>query len=409
MTNQSMNNGPSLRKRGRIESAINSAAKTAVSSALSTAGPLGSLGNQIAPAVIDSITDRLFNMSVSAPSRRAIANDNRSRLIRGGESMNPRPRKGNPNTALRRQRLIAQGAKNKKPSFQNVSSLPGPPVAIASQISGQKYQRGLRAQVDTDLSGKGMKVDSERVKFSDMVQVAIGLDATPHVQQPFNAGSGTFLGAVLVSPHQISPRLTQIEETYGYYAFREICFTYVPYVGTGTAGAIGFALDMAFNQSFPSVTTGIDLTAVLQHEESIAAPIWERSSVSMKFTGSRLWATSGPASDVPNDYYQAFLWGCTSNAAASTNFGRLLVTGIVDFYKQVEVTSTPTLRIQGIWDSFLKREWLAYRVQSGSEDISFRDFCLRYSDSIKNRELSRGRKAQSVPVLLYDPEKKLSD
>jgi hypothetical protein len=412
MTNQSNQmTGPSLRKRGRVESALNTAAKSAVSSALATAGPLGTLGNQLAPAIIDSITDRLFAVSLRDPVRPLISSRNLRSNSRGGDSMNPRPRKGNPSNALRRQRLISQGAKNRKNSLQGISSLPNPPVAVATQISGQKYVRGLRAQVETDLSGKGMKIDSERVKFSDMVAVAIGIDSTPHVQQPFNYGSGTFKGTVPVSPATISARLVQIEEVYGFYAFRDLTFTYVPYVGTSTAGAFGFAYDMAYDVSQPALTTGIALDAVLQHEEAIAAPVWERSSVSFRFTGSKLWSTTANVTvDVPTDFYQGVLWGCGSNVAASTNYGRLLVNGTVDFYKAIEInTVAPSLRIQAIWDRYVRMEWLQYRLTEGAEELRFRDFQQRYGESIKNREVSRVMKRSQAPLLLYDPERKTKE
>jgi hypothetical protein len=299
------------------------------------------------------------------------------------------------------------------PATSNIRGLPSPPVAIATQVTGQVFKRGGVAQINTDLSGRGMKLDSERVKFSDMVAVAIGFDSTPHLQLPFNAGSGTYVGAIPISPSQLSSRLQLIEETYGFFAFRELVFTYVPYVGTSTAGGIGFAYDMSYDEAASmGATTGIPLTSVLQHEESVLAPVYECSKVSFKFTGSRLWSCTNVASptDVLTDFFQGVLWACgTNNVSASTNYGRLLVSGVIDFYKQVEVTTSPSLRIQRIWDNYLLKEWLSFRLQTGAEAIPFKDFCTRYGEPIKSREMALIKKRASPPLLLYEVDRRISE
>jgi len=280
------------------------------------------------------------------------------------------------------------------------------PVSLGSRIPSSYVRRSAtKPQLQTDLSGKGMLVDAERIDFSDMIPITVQTDATPHIQTPFYTGA-SYLGNVIVSPGQFSARLQQLEEMYGYYAFRKLRITFIPATGSSTAGSLALAVDMDVVPS-PSNTVGITYTATMQHAISEAGPVWEPFHVDYTFTGSKLWNCSTTASADTGEWIQAVLWGSSFNTPVSTIFGKIHVEGVLDFYKMNEVLGSPSLRERRVWDRFVLWEWIHHQFYTG-DLIPRKDFFSMFREKIIRREREKLRLSEQAPVIVenYDVDEK---
>jgi hypothetical protein len=282
------------------------------------------------------------------------------------------------------------------------------PVALGSTTPASFFRRGGRAQVNTRLSGAGMKVDSERISFSDIAPYTIQLDGVPSIQKPWYNGA-SFAGSIPMSPNNLSARLVQVEEIYGFYAFRRLRLTYIPATGTSTTGQLALSIDQAIDGS-PSPATGISITQVMQHENSKMGPVWEPFALDWTFTGTALWACTVLGAPDTAAYQQAIIFASTFNTVATGIYGKVHVEGEIDFYKMQELVASPALRERRLWDRFILSEWLAYRSLN-LEKISQPEFFLRYREPIIKREREKLRLSEaktSGPVALYDVDEKKS-
>lgn len=188
----------------------------------------------------------------------------------------------------------------------------------------------VQAHADQDPSA-----GSERVSFCDMFSTI--------VQAGSVTATGGFGGTATyfknLSPSQLSPRLTQLEELYEYYAFRRLKIEYLPIVGTATNVAVNLGIDsnVASDANFATPVP----QQVLEFRPSMGGIAWQVMEMEYKHTGSKLWAcTTVGESDVSN-YAQCVLYCVLDGSpATSVGYGKLRISGIIDFYKDTPPSAT---------------------------------------------------------------------
>jgi len=282
------------------------------------------------------------------------------------------------------------------------------PVTETFQTLGpSRFTRGGKAQKETMLTGKGpTSIISERVSFCDSIgaaEVTVASDGTPHMGQPFYQ-SAVYYNHLSISPAQVSARLAGVSAAYGFYAFRELTFNYIPACATSEPGSIAFAVDDAVDYAGTVVSTGLNYAQVLEHNPACATPVYAPISWKYKFGGSKLWKTSYNSTVTLDfaEYIQAWLWGCMFNVGQTKVFGKIFVAGIIDFYVLEETEGYVSLQEKKLWDRYVFQQWIQFRESPNSELITFRDFDDRYRDSLIHRERLSVRK-EKKPVVLFDP------
>jgi hypothetical protein len=179
-----------------------------------------------------------------------------------------------------------------------------------------------KAQQLTDIAGMS---DNERITFTDIYSINVSTGAS---------GNGLFQGTstntdAILSPNNISARLSQITSIYQYYAFRELCITYIPAVSTATAGMLSFGV----YQDADNLTITPTFQQVLEMSPSMTCSCWGTSSMTYRHTGTKIWETTNNSSAPQDNFMQAVLFGVGFNTAASTVYGKIHVAGIMDVYK----------------------------------------------------------------------------
>lgn len=193
-----------------------------------------------------------------------------------------------------------------------------------------------RAQVLTDYSGMG---DSARVCGVDLFGTAVTAGSSIAA-----AGfGGTSSYAAFCTPATISPRLSALESLFQFYAIRKLRVTYIPTVGTSTAGsvAIGLAQDANVNGTTATLDTQRE---VLELTPSMLTPVWNSDSATYTHSGTKVWATSSQNSAPTNDYIQGIFYAVLLGATASVNYGQLRLEFVIDFYKPSPILPSPSIR-----------------------------------------------------------------
>lgn len=214
------------------------------------------------------------------------------------------------------------------------------PTAVGNNL-GSSYIRKLpgRVQKTADYDSSD---GSLRVEFSDLLGTLVKAGST--TASAGFGGTATYL--VGLSPAAISPRLEQFEEIFEFYAFRKFRVEYIPLSGSTTAVGVNMGIT---NNIDSSSDWGIPTAQqMLELRPSMATMAWQNSAMEYSHTGTRLWATSrtGTASPDASEYQQgAILCSLDGSPVAGTTYGKVRITGIVDFYKEepVDTTSPPFL------------------------------------------------------------------
>jgi hypothetical protein len=236
------------------------------------------------------------------------------------------PRRRNPNN---------RGARgNRNSPGQPGTTVSTAPVATGVNMSSSyivKSPGPVQAHADY-----GPEDGSQRVSFADLLTTQIKAGSST-VTAGFGAGA-TY--DVLMTPSGLSARLQDYEELYQYYAFRELFIEYLPLIGTSTAVGvnIGVAANVDTTTDFGSVPTA---QTVLEFRPSMAGPSWSSMALKYRHTGSKLWTTSSTATGDLAEYSQAAIY-CVLDGTpvASTVYGKLRITGVVDFYKEQPPNTT---------------------------------------------------------------------
>jgi hypothetical protein len=195
------------------------------------------------------------------------------------------------------------------------------PVSAGFSLPTSYYKRSSgSAQQGVDIGGME---DNERIYFSDLYTGVIDTAAS---------GTGAWNGAyyAFLSPTSISSRLGNITGIYQYYAIREVTFTYIPAVSTAMGGLLGFSI---YQDVDGLATTAPTLQEVLEVSPSMTTPVWGTASMTYRHTGTRLWETSSENTIASDQYIQGLVWGVVFNGQASTTYGRMHVSGVIDVYK----------------------------------------------------------------------------
>jgi hypothetical protein len=200
------------------------------------------------------------------------------------------------------------------------------------------------------LADYGPEEGSERVSFCDIFDsnVISGVVAAgPPVQAPGFDDEGAYNGYYTgISPSTVSPRLTQYEELYQFYAFRKLLIEYLPFCASDTA--VGVNLGVLQNAD----DTDVEIAAptvqqVMEFRPSMGGQAWQKMSMTYTHKGTKLWPTNSTGLDDSGPGLQALLI-CTldGNPVDETSYGKIRISGIIDFYRDTPPSSTaPSIRL----------------------------------------------------------------
>lgn len=154
---------------------------------------------------------------------------------------------------------------------------------------------------------------------------------TADAVNPFPAWRG-------VHPMSVDPRMMQLADTYQYYAFRALRFTYIPETGTsGPVTQVNLALGISQDsQEFVDLPTP-SLTQMLEQNQSILTPVWCTTTISYTHDGTRVWRTDPTGEGTIDSTVQCLLGGVLSNTATvgvnEGKLGELYVEYVCDLYE----------------------------------------------------------------------------
>jgi len=226
------------------------------------------------------------------------------------------------------------------------------PSSVGVVVSNSYFRMDGKAQSNTEFSGMG---DSCRVVGCDLYGTSVASGASS------NGGFGS--GAVAnLSPSAISPRLTNLEELFQYYAIRELQIQYIPAVGSTTAVAVALGVSQDALDATGAVVSYTTQQKVLELTPSVLTPAWQSAMMTYRHNGVKVWRTSSTSAGSSDDYLQAALIAVLLGNAASTTYGQLRMQYVIDFYKPTPVESSPSL-------VFYKKQLLQARREAAAEKL----------------------------------------
>lgn len=273
---------------------------------------------------------------------------------------------------------------------------------------GNYFRTGGSPQAMTDLSGKGMSVDGIRYHFRESSPYRIRTDSTPHTSTVLTNDAGvTYVGGFGIGLTNVGPKVAIQGTMFGWYAYRELTVTYVPACPATTAGMLSLTLDS--NTNLGALVSGLTQEEVLEHQVAGGTTVWNPMSLKIKFNGMKLWSTTSAidAGEI-SAYYQFALYAALNTVIAGGQFGSLVFSGIVDFYKMSSIhTGNPVLDEEELWNRFCHKKWLQFILTTvDAERVTFAEFLKRYRDKIILAERLRFKATKTHLIsVVYDPEK----
>jgi len=247
------------------------------------------------------------------------------------------------------------------PPNQTVTTAPLA-VGTVGQYSQYPTQTG-KPQMDTDVTNAAdwSTAIGVRIAGQDIISGYVGMSpVNGHTGLCYSlGGSPTSSWMMNLSPLAISPRLAQLEQTYFFYAFRELTFQYIPivnsqYIPTGGTTNLGScAITMAVCGNNDSASSMSDTTISFQQAVSEIVPsvtglAWETMALTYKFNGKRVFETSTNNVTEADEMYQgALLIGSNVFSFNDTPYqiGIMRVSYVIDFYQPSFVQTSPTLSL----------------------------------------------------------------
>jgi len=207
------------------------------------------------------------------------------------------------------------------------------PSSVGVVTSNNYFRMDGQAQKLTEFSGMG---DCCRVVGCDLFSTQIQAGSTTAT-----AGfGGTANYTIALAPHEISARLTNLEELFQFYAIRKLGVQYIPNVGTATAVSVALGLAQDIDTEAATITTQ---QQVLEFTPSVLTPAWQSSQITYTHTGVKVWETSTENSAVVYNAYQGAMWCVLLGSTASTVYGQLRFEYVIDFYKPSPILASPSL------------------------------------------------------------------
>jgi hypothetical protein len=151
-------------------------------------------------------------------------------------------------------------------------------------------------------------------------------------------------GFAYLSPNTVDPRLTDLAQTYQYYAFRKIVVRYIPAVSTATNGAIfmGIAKDAyAASVEFAVVgaatgNTGGTPQQCLDYDPAVMSTIWQPALMEFVHNGTKLWEVDSNTVEPTFDRIQAAIVAIVNSAAITESvvspWGYIWLEYVIDLY-----------------------------------------------------------------------------
>jgi len=280
------------------------------------------------------------------------------------------------------------------------------PVRMESGVGPFYLRRNGKAQRLTDLSGESDPEDSIRYEFSDLIPYSVATDATPHLQQLLKTGGGTYLGAIAITPSDMSPKLAVLETLYDNYCFRELTFSYIPTVGTNTPGTIGLCVSVEPLQDTTLAAAGITFAQVLEHSCATGVTVNMPTHFTYKCHGTKTYVTTSVGATIIDQYAQGYLFCSGTGLQVSIPLGNIVVSGVIDLYTSSEVNTNPVLQEELIWKRYCFREWWQYYHSGHFDGIKPLEFYQRYCAALRVREARKLIRVQVEPVPFSVEEKK---
>jgi len=219
-------------------------------------------------------------------------------------------------------------------NVKDVIRVASAPVSMMTQFGPSFVRGGGDAQKGSDFEASD---GSERVHFSDTFGITIQAGSSTASYGLSGGGAGTY--AASLTPENVSSRLAQYEEMYQWYAFRDLLITYCPLISTNTS--VGYNLGINQNTSM-AISEGAPSAAdVNEYSPSMAGPVYVPQTMKYSYHGKKLWSTSTDTGSDALQSVQAQLQCILDGTpTASTTYGKLRITGAIDFYKQCPVFTT---------------------------------------------------------------------
>lgn len=181
----------------------------------------------------------------------------------------------------------------------------------------------------------GPEEGSERVSFCDIFSTAVQAGSATTT----DGFGGTSTYSANLSPTGISPRLQQLEELYQFYAFRKLKIEYLPVCGSTTAVGVNLGIDQ--NADNVNNVAPPTVQQLMEYRPSMGGQAWQVMEMTYLHTGSKLWATTSSGSGDASEYAQGLLQCILDGTpVASTKYGKLRISGICDFYRDVPPNAT---------------------------------------------------------------------
>jgi hypothetical protein len=152
---------------------------------------------------------------------------------------------------------------------------------------------------------------------------------------------------VAFQPSAMSTRMSQYEEMYQFYAYRNLTVWFVPEQGTAAVGSLALGLMQDWNEDTSNFATPTK-QQVMEFKPSLFTQIGLPCKLQYLHRGSKLWTTSVSNSQPGDLSQQIAAVAVLAGATASTTYGSLYVEGVIDFYRQSPVQSNPSLRLRNV-------------------------------------------------------------
>jgi len=208
----------------------------------------------------------------------------------------------------------------------------GVSYSLAMPSSFIKRIGGPQKIADFDTSG-----GCERVSFADQFTLPIKAGSTTAA-----AGFGsTALYYKDLTPSSVSPRLAQYEQLYQYYAFRKLRIIYQPLSGSTTAVGMNIGLINGTTNNADDLIPSPTATTVMELRPAMQGLVWSTNEMSYEHNGARLFDTDAAKSAEELVTQAALVCVLDGTPVAGTTYGKLHISGIIDFYKDVPVPTSP--------------------------------------------------------------------
>jgi hypothetical protein len=307
----------------------------------------------------------LPNQSYSRIKQSKLANDEQRKRNRGfelvGIETNPGPNTGkkNNNKSMVKKTLkggvlakregtrtsLERGRKNRRSAALAESSMPTfAPAAIGAVVTTSEFAQSAGAAqkiADQDNTGS-VRCTGVAVMTSACTAYTTNTGVSYH--GAFGTAAAPDVGTALLHPEYIDPRLGSVAENYEYYAFRKLNVTYVPFVGTQTAGGVYLGISKDPSQSiadFLQVGTAASSATATQElmdiPNSKATSSWQAAACNIIHTGTELWKTF-VGGDPVVETIQAVLCGiieATQTSGTLNLYGHFRVDYVCDFYNPI--------------------------------------------------------------------------